>query len=159
MRRRASRRRARPHRLLCPRPRPTPAARARCAPQGLHYPERLRPRPPLPAVARLRQSTSLHSLQDLSQGWGALDYAFLSPVFDSISKQGHRAAAFDGDELRRLLRGCPVDVVALGGITPARVQEARGMGFKGVAAIGSVWGAADPVRAFLELQAACDGGA
>lgn len=36
------------------------------------------------------QSTSLHSLEDLQGGierYGALDYAFLSPIFDSISKQ------------------------------------------------------------------------
>lgn len=33
--------------------------------QGLHYPERLRPAPPLPRTAAQPVSTSLHNLEDL----------------------------------------------------------------------------------------------
>lgn len=101
------------------------------------------------------QSTSLHKLADLQTDWGHLHYAFLSPIFDSISKQGYQAASFDRDQLKALLAGCPMDIIALGGMTPDRVAEARELGFKGVAVIGSVWGAADPVEAFIELQEAC----
>ena len=38
----------------------------------------------------LLQSTSLHSLEQVEAGkeqYGALDYAFLSPIFDSVSKK------------------------------------------------------------------------
>ena len=46
--------------------------------------------PHFPHRRVLVQSTSLHSLDDLQGGkarYGALDYAFLSPIFDSISKK------------------------------------------------------------------------
>lgn len=141
------------------RPSPIPPRRGASAGalQGLHYPARLRPAPPLPALQGLLQSTSLHSLEELLVGWGPyLDYGFLSPIFDSISKRGYQAAGFDRARLRQLLGACPLEVVALGGITPGRVREARELGFGGVAVIGSVWGAPDPVEAFLELQAACE---
>lgn len=58
---------------------------------GIHYPERLRPS----ACERqdgLTTSTAIHSLQDLFTDFGELDYVFLSPIFDSISKPGYAAA-------------------------------------------------------------------
>ena len=54
---------------------------------GIHHPERMRPQ----TCARQRgltTSTALHSLQDLGQDFGELDYVLLSPIFDSISKSG-----------------------------------------------------------------------
>lgn len=100
-------------------------------------------------------STSFHSLQQLHGGWGpALRYAFLSPIFDSISKEGYAAADFDRGQLRVTLAACSFPVVALGGITVAKLPEAKALGFAGAAVIGSVWQANDPVAAFEELQEA-----
>jgi thiamine-phosphate pyrophosphorylase len=128
--------------------------------QGVHYTERTRPPPPLPSAAAAAAggtvSTSFHGLQQLHTDWGpVLTYAFLSPIFDSISKEGYSATRFDRRELHQALTLCPFPVLALGGIiTPDNVQEAADMGFAGAAVIGSVWQAKDPLRAWERLHQA-----
>ena len=60
-------------------------------------------------------STSFHELGQLRGDWGAaLDYAFLSPVFDSISKEGY-GAAFEETALTAALSSTTMPIVALGG--------------------------------------------
>jgi thiamine-phosphate pyrophosphorylase len=125
--------------------------------QGLHFPERARPPPGcLDKRQGCMASTSFHDLDTLDLDWTAFDYAFLSPIFDSLSKEGYRAVQLDSARLRaRLGRPIPPRLVALGGITAARVPQVHTMGFEGVAVIGAVWDAADPVAACSELQRAC----
>lgn len=127
-------------------------------PQGVHYTERTRPPPPLTRPGgQLSVSTAFHDLTQLQQPWGlALDYAFLSPIYDSISKQGYGAAAFERNQLQATLANCPTPIVALGGITAGRLNDLRICGFAGAAVIGSVWQAADPVEAYEQLQQAWD---
>jgi len=101
-------------------------------------------------------STSFHSVAELRQHRRRYDYVFLSPVFDSISKQSY-AQAFALAELQeevlrlRQRRQYAPQVVALGGITAANVAQVRAAGFAGAAVLGSVWQAADPVAAFRQL--------
>eukprot|EP00955_Chlamydomonas_euryale_P105067 365611-Chlamydomonas_euryale.AAC.10 len=127
--------------------------------QGLHYPERVRPPAPLqpvPHSPHLLQSTSFHSLQQLEVDWGPdLNYAFLSPIYDSISKKGYSAAGFDPVELSLALSGCKTPLVALGGITAERVGAAADAGFDGVAVLGAVWQSDHPERAVENLLQAC----
>ena len=70
----------------------------------------------------------------------ACSYRFLSPIFDSISKNGYRAA-FTAEELRTAAaRGLLGDrTLALGGITPDRLAAVRDYGFGGAALLGSIW--------------------
>jgi thiamine-phosphate pyrophosphorylase len=127
--------------------------------QGVHYTERTRPLPPLTSAAAAAAgstvSTSFHSLQQLRTDWGpVLSYAFLSPIFDSISKEGYSAARFNRHELRQVLTQCPFPVIALGGITSENVLDAKHMGFAGAAVIGSVWQTEDPTAAWERLHLA-----
>lgn len=126
--------------------------------QGIHYTERGRPPPPLPRRGTLSQSTGFHTLADLDQDWGpGLSYCFLSPVFDSISKQGYAAGSFDQERLSSALaRPARPPVIALGGITPDRVPQVHAMGLDGVAVIGAVWQADNPLAACQALQRACE---
>ncbi|KAF8069380.1 thiE [Scenedesmus sp. PABB004] len=126
--------------------------------KGIHFRERDRPAPPLRRGAAGRsQSTSLHSLADVARpDWGALDYAFLSPVFDSISKAGYAAAGFERGALAAALARAPMPVLALGGVTPARLPELRELGFAGAGVLGAVWGADDPVSAFAAFLRAAE---
>lgn len=137
----------------------SPSLASRLRVRGLHYTERSRPQAPLAQPATgLSVSTSFHSLQQLHTDWGpALRYAFLSPIFDSVSKEGYAAADFDRGEVRDALAACSFPVVALGGITAANLPEIKALGFAGAAVIGSVWQADDPVAAFEELQEAGGG--
>lgn len=80
----------------------------------MHYTERARPRAPLQARPPLTISTAFHELSQLQGEYGALDYAFLSPIFDSISKKGY-VAAFDHQTLAHKVACSSVPLVALGG--------------------------------------------
>lgn len=84
-------------------------------------------------------SRSCHSLAELYAPQSD-NYRFLSPVYDSISKTGYKAA-FSADELREVA-ACD-NVVALGGITPASLTELADMGFYGAAMLGAVWKAVE----------------
>lgn len=89
----------------------------------------------------LRQSRSCHSLTEAAALPSHFRYAFLSPIFNSISKEGHRAA-FKSDELRHFLQGRPPlspQVVALGGVHSGNVSLVQELGFGGAALLGAVW--------------------
>lgn len=77
-------------------------------------------------------SRSCHSLSELTE---PADYRFLSPVFDSISKQGYRAR-FTLEELRGRL---VPNTFALGGVTPERLPLLESIGFSGAAMLGAAW--------------------
>ena len=61
------------------------------------------------------------------------DYVTLSPIFDSISKQGYKSA-FKLMELKNKIKG--KKVVALGGVTPDKFSYLKSIGFKGAALLG-----------------------
>lgn len=86
-------------------------------------------------------SCSCHSIQELAVCRGeGLDYMSLSPVFDSISKQGYRSA-FSRDEIFAAHRDGIIDsrVLALGGVTFGRIPEVLEMGFGGAMILGDAW--------------------
>ncbi len=91
-------------------------------------------------------SRSCHSLAEVAEN-AAMDYVFLSPIFDSISKQGY-AANFTEQQLR----GC-VDnrVLALGGVTAEKMAWLHDVGFGGCAFLGYLF-AADRKTFDLRLQ-------
>lgn len=105
---------------------------------GIH----LNGRNPLPLEGwRGSVSISCHSFGELEEcGRKAFDYMSLSPVFDSISKQGYRAA-FTRDEIADARRRGIINgrVMALGGVTFARVDEVLQMGFGGAMILGDAW--------------------
>ncbi len=73
---------------------------------------------------------SCHSVEELR---GDVDYQFLSPIYDSISKVGYKSR-FDLRELR-----VGRNVIALGGVTPDHFGELKAAGFGGAAMIGYIW--------------------
>ena len=83
-------------------------------------------------MARGLVSRSCHSLEEASS---PAAYRFLSPVFDSISKTGYRAA-FDLGSLRGKV---DETFVALGGVTPDRLPLLADIGFGGAAFLGYIW--------------------
>lgn len=95
---------------------------------GAHLNSR-NPRCDLPAKSL---SKSIHSINEISQS-EKFDYLFLSPIFDSISKTGYKAA-FSLDSLSMKVRN--KNIVALGGVTPQKFQLLKDMGFKGAAMLG-----------------------
>jgi thiamine-phosphate pyrophosphorylase len=103
-------------------------------------------------------SRSCHDLASLRSALSHYDSVFFSPVFPSLSKPGHGPRAdFPFAALAAILatRTEPerrTAVLALGGITAETAPRALALGFDGVAVLGAIWQAADPARAFVEIQ-------
>lgn len=102
-------------------------------------------------------STSCHSYEELRSGPRRRAYSLLGPLFPSVSKRDHNPRRTPREfeviiQRWRAAGGCPV--YALGGVTPATAAEARDLGFDGLAFVGAVWDAEDPVQAFLDIERA-----
>jgi thiamine monophosphate synthase len=81
-------------------------------------------------------STSVHSWEEFEALPAGLAYAFISPLFDSISKPGYRA----NTALLRLPEGkLPCMPVGLGGIGVDTIGEMINEKWKGAAVLGWVW--------------------
>ena len=97
---------------------------------------------------------SFHSLEEIDEYKADYHYAYLSPVFDSISKKGY-TSAFDlktlGSSLRRLKR----NLIALGGIDEDKIEIVREIGFAGVAVLGAVWNSKNPIEKFQRIKEKC----
>lgn len=88
-----------------------------------------------------------HSIAELAQYQAAIDnkqstiqYLSLSPIFDSISKPGYKAA-FTREELLKAKEDGIIrdNVLALGGISKTNIAEALSYGFGGVMVLGDAW--------------------
>jgi thiamine-phosphate pyrophosphorylase len=100
---------------------------------------------------------SVHSLAEARQAQkDGADYLIFGPVFETPGK-----AAFGPpqgpDALRKVVEGVRVPVWAIGGITPGRAAELRGLAIAGVAAISFIAAASDPAAAVGDLRAALVG--
>ncbi len=84
-------------------------------------------------------SRSCHSLDQVKRYKEECSYVFLSPVFDSISKQGY-SAAFSPDTLFRASAEGIIDskVFALGGVTQDKAGLLSTLGFGGAVMLGCV---------------------
>lgn len=78
-------------------------------------------------------SRSLHTLDEI--GETEYDYAFLSPIFPSISKPSY-TPTLSPDEIKMAVND---RILALGGVTEKRLNEVKRMGFGGAVFLGSVW--------------------
>lgn len=90
--------------------------------------------PQAPQAAR-NVSRSCHTLEELADA-DRYEYVFLSPIFDSISKDGY-TSRFDLSTLAPHLRGRRV--IALGGVRPQDFRRLQQAGFTGAAVLGYMW--------------------
>ena len=82
---------------------------------------------------------SAHSFDELNNLPFNVDYVFLSPIYDSISKQDYKSNFEDKNKLKQEINKTNIKVIALGGITTDRIDEIKELGFKGFAQLGSFW--------------------
>lgn len=80
-------------------------------------------------------SRSCHTLEEVRLYKNDVDYLFLSPVFDSISKQGYRAA-FSMETLEQARGIIDEKVFALGGVTLDKITILEQLHFGGFAIFG-----------------------
>lgn len=104
---------------------------------GVHLNGR-NPQPPMGWEGSV--SKSCHSLEEVKEWKEKCDYVSLSPIFDSISKQGYHAA-FSSTEIEEARRVGIIDkkVLALGGVTFNKIDDVLRMGFGGGMILGDAW--------------------
>jgi thiamine-phosphate pyrophosphorylase len=96
-------------------------------------------------------STSIHELGDREKLSFFFDYAFLSPVFDSISKPGYKAKQFDVKERSKF----QTKLIALGGINEENCLIPLEHNFDGIGLSGSIWTSKNPVKTFEKISQKC----
>lgn len=104
----------------------------------LHFPEAQRERGQhllLQNPEGFTLSTSIHKTDQLAD-LENFKYTFYGPVFQSISKKDYPPVVPNGFKLRN---PTGVKVIALGGITPEKIDLVRQMGFDGAAILGLLW--------------------
>lgn len=85
-------------------------------------------------------SRSCHTLEEVVEWKEKCDYVTLSPIYDSVSKQGYKSAFSKEQILNAQSQGIiDENVMALGGITKHNVCETLALGFGGVMVLGDAW--------------------
>ena len=104
--------------------------------QGVH----LNHRHPTPPANIRSMSASCHNLGEVMEHKRNCDYVFLSPIFDSISKQGY-TGKFSPETLSEAAKDGIIDqkVFALGGVRAQYIPMLRQWGFGGAAMLGEIW--------------------
>jgi thiamine-phosphate pyrophosphorylase len=102
-------------------------------------------------------STSFHSWAEIVENKFHYKYAFISPVFDSISKVGYKTA-IDLSAINEVRRTCIIQqtycpaIIGLGGVGINELPLLKKTGFDGAAMLGSIWLAKDPVSELIKAQ-------
>lgn len=101
-------------------------------------------------------STSFHSWQEVMEEGAQYGSFFISPLFDSISKAGYKAAVLPTEiqQIRIYFEEQHPEIIGLGGITCENINMLQELGYDGAAVLGAIWQAEQPVTAFKKLIAA-----
>ena len=122
--------------------------------KGVHLTEKTRKQPTVLAQLKREKvkivSTSFHTYKDVLKSRRKYAYVFLSPVFDSISKQSYKSN-FTSDELTLLLKKTKQHVIALGGIDDKNIYTTKQLNFYGAAALGYIWESKKPIESYKKL--------
>lgn len=105
---------------------------------GVHLNKRNNYQIPLGFIGRI--SRSCHSLSEVEEWKAKCDYVFLSPIYNSISKEGYESK-FSKTELEKAVKEGVIDkkVVALSGVNFERLEELNEIGFTSAAMLGCLW--------------------
>ena len=100
-------------------------------------------------------STSTHSIAEFNalENNYDYDYAFLSPIYPSISKQDYRSAENFLESIKERTN-FNTKLVALGGISHENITEILKKGFDEVALLGTIWNSTNPLENFKLCQQA-----
>jgi len=96
-------------------------------------------------------STSVHDIEtfnELNEDW---EYAFISPVFPSISKKGYGENSNILNDIKKR-DNSNVRLIAVGGINEKNINEVFESEVDGVALLGAIWGNDEPLGVFKKCR-------
>jgi thiamine-phosphate pyrophosphorylase len=96
-------------------------------------------------------STSTHTIEDFNSLENTFEYAFLSPVFKSISKENYLPGTNHFESLKSR-KNFKTKIVALGGIDSENILETLQRGFDDVALLGTIWNNDNILNQFKSCQ-------
>lgn len=96
-------------------------------------------------------TTVTHTIEDFNLLENYFDYAFLSPVYSSISKQNYNPK-IDLLEAIKERTNFNTKLVALGGIEAQNIKKTLDAGFDDVALLGTIWNSKQPIKNFELCQ-------
>ena len=117
----------------------------------LHFGEKKREEQIHKNFSKYIRSTSVHNINDfntLSADW---IYAFLSPIFPSISKKNYGQGSNVLTELARR-QNFTVGLVALGGIEAQNINKIRTQGADSIALLGTIWQSKNPLKEYIKCR-------
>ena len=100
---------------------------------------------------RIRLSTSTHTIEGFNQLRLFFQYAFLSPVYPSISKMNYQSESNLLEDIQNRTN-FSTQLVALGGITSENIGNTLKAGFDDVALLGTIWNSNQPIKNFKLCQ-------
>lgn len=96
-------------------------------------------------------STSVHDIETFNELHEEWDYAFVSPVFPSISKKGYGKDSTILNDMKKRSNST-VKLIALGGINENNIHEVFNSGADGVALLGTIWESNEPLKVFRKCR-------
>jgi thiamine-phosphate pyrophosphorylase len=97
------------------------------------------------------KSTSTHSTEEFNALESIFDYAFLSPIYPSISKPDYFSKINHLEAIKKRIN-FSTKLIALGGISSKNILTTLENGFNDVALLGSLWNSKNPLIQFKKCQ-------
>ncbi len=96
-------------------------------------------------------STSVHDIESFNHLNKEWEYAFIGPVFPSLSKKGYGENSNILNDIKK--RDNPnVKLIALGGINEKNINEVFESKVDGVALLGAIWESDEPLGVFKKCR-------
>lgn len=92
-----------------------------------------------------------HSIKEVEDCKIEFNRAFISPVFNSISKKGYESL-YDLPTLASFVKSTKRPLYALGGIDETNISIIKKMGFSGCGILGAIWKHKDPINNFIKIK-------
>lgn len=96
-------------------------------------------------------STSVHSIEDFNDLPNVYNYAFLSPIYSSISKQNYVPTKNAFEEIKKRTNH-HTKLIALGGISVENIEKVLHNNFDDYALLGAIWNTKNPIENFKKCQ-------
>lgn len=98
-----------------------------------------------------RLSTSVHTIENFNGLDNLFEYAFLAPVYPSISKENYSSKVNQFEAIKNR-NNYSTSLVALGGIESKNIKKTLKNGFDEVALLGTIWNWNNPIENFKSCQ-------
>ena len=96
-------------------------------------------------------SASTHTIQEFNELNQNFQYAFLSPIYKSISKPDYDLKINHFQTLKQRTN-FKTKLIALGGLSSENIQKTIANGFDDVALLGTLWNSTNPLENFKKCQ-------